>query len=247
MVKVKEDLTGQMFGRWLVLEQAEDYVIKSGKHYAQWLCECQCEKKTRRIVTHNQLKQGRSQSCGCLQKERTRERSKKYNTYDLTGEYGIGYTTKGEPFWFDLEDYERIKDYCWHYDEAGYVRTSINKKKVRLHRHLMCVDDESTFVDHIKHPPRNEHKVDNRKKNLRIITPKGNVYNSSLSKNNTSGVTGVSWVEDRGKWKVSFPFDGKLKHIGYYKNFNDAVEKRKQLENEYFGEFAYDYSQKMSG
>lgn len=31
------------------------------------------------------------------------------NTYDLSGEYGIGYTTKGEEFWFDLEDYDKIK------------------------------------------------------------------------------------------------------------------------------------------
>ena len=94
MVKTKEDLTGQTFGRWLVLEQAEDYVIQSGKHYARWLCECQCEKKTRRLIMHNQLKRGRSSSCGCILAEKTRDRSKKYNTYDLTGEYGIGYTTK---------------------------------------------------------------------------------------------------------------------------------------------------------
>ena len=27
---------------------------------------------------------------------------KKYNNYDLTGEYGIGYTFKNEEFYFDL-------------------------------------------------------------------------------------------------------------------------------------------------
>ena len=243
MVKTKEDLTGQTFGRWLVLEQAEDYVIQSGKHYARWLCECQCEKKTRRLIMHNQLKRGRSSSCGCILAEKTRDRSKKYNTYDLTGEYGIGYTTKGEPFWFDLEDYDKIKDYCWHYDERGYVRTSINRKHVRLHRYLMGVDDKNIFVDHRKHPPRDEHKVDNRKSNLRIVTPKENVSNSSLAKNNTSGATGVFWHNEKHKWRVTFPFDGKCKHIGYFKNFNDAVEKRKQLEIKYFGQYSYDLSQ----
>ena len=246
MVKTKEDLTGQRFGRWKVLKQTEDYVIKSGKHYPQWLCECQCEKKTQRDVLHRQLTQGRSQSCGCLQAEITRDRSKKYNEYDLTGEYGIGYTTKGEPFWFDLEDYDRIKNYCWHYDESGYVRTTINRKHLRLHRYLMCIDDENIFVDHKKHPPRNEHKIDNRKSNLRIVTPKENVHNSSLAKNNTSGITGVYWVKDKGKWKVDFPFDGKNKHVGYYSSFNDAVKKRKRLEEKYFGEYSYDYSQQMN-
>ena len=244
MVKVKEDLTGKTFGRWLVLGQAEDYVIKSGKHYARWLCECQCEKKTKRLVTHNQLKQNRSLSCGCLTAESIKERSKKYNTYDLTGDYGIGYTTKGEPFWFDLEDYEKIKNHCWHYDESGYVRTSINRKHVRLHRYLMNIDDENIFVDHKKHPPRDEHKIDNRKSNLRIVTPKENVSNSSLAKNNTSGVTGVFWNKEKRKWHVTFPFDDKNKHVGYFKNFNDAVEKRKQLERKYFGEYGYDISQR---
>ncbi|WP_368488451.1 hypothetical protein [Clostridium sp. BJN0013] len=37
----------------------------------------------------------------------------KYNTYDLTGEYGIGYDAKGNIFYFDLEDYDRIKDFYW--------------------------------------------------------------------------------------------------------------------------------------
>ena len=40
------------------------------------------------------------------------ETFKKYNTYDLSGEYGIGYTSKGEEFYFDLDDYDKIKDYC---------------------------------------------------------------------------------------------------------------------------------------
>ena len=243
MVKVKEDLTGKVFGRWTVIQQAEDYVISSGKHYAQWLCKCQCEKNTIRIVGHTQLKQGKSLSCGCITSEGIKARSKKYNKYDLSGEYGIGYTTKEEEFWFDLDDYEKIKDHCWYYDEHGYLRTTINGKHIRLHRYIMGVDDPNIFVDHKKHPPRNEHKIDNRKNNLRIVTPKENVYNSSLSKNNTSGVTGVYWNECHKKWKVCFPFNGELKHIGYYDDFDDAVNKRKQLEQKYYGEYSYDNSQ----
>ena len=33
--------------------------------------------------------------------------------YDLTGDYGIGYTKEGDEFWFDKEDYEKIKKYIW--------------------------------------------------------------------------------------------------------------------------------------
>ena len=32
------------------------------------------------------------------------------NVYDLSGEYGIGYTAKGEKFLFDKDDFEKIKN-----------------------------------------------------------------------------------------------------------------------------------------
>ena len=36
------------------------------------------------------------------------------NIYDLSNEYGIGYTSNTkEPFYFDLEDYDKVKEYCW--------------------------------------------------------------------------------------------------------------------------------------
>ena len=57
---------------------------------------------------------------------------KKYNTYDLTGEYGIGYTSKDEEFYFDLEDYDKIKDYCWRITMQGYVRAYSPKTKIRI-------------------------------------------------------------------------------------------------------------------
>ena len=60
---------------------------------------------------------------------------KKYNTYDLSGEYGIGYTSKGEEFWFDLNDYNKIKDYCWYYNSNGYLCSqNANCKHIYFHR-----------------------------------------------------------------------------------------------------------------
>ena len=51
-----EDLTGKQFGNWKVLEY-------NGK--SEWLCECQCEKHTKRLVRTYMLKSGGSKSCGC--------------------------------------------------------------------------------------------------------------------------------------------------------------------------------------
>ena len=70
MVKVKEDLTGKIFHRLTVKRQAEDYISPTGRHLARWVCECSCDNKTEIIVLGSKLKNGNTQSCGCLQKER---------------------------------------------------------------------------------------------------------------------------------------------------------------------------------
>jgi hypothetical protein len=56
----RECLVGKQFGRLRVL-----YFVgrKSGKGYAFWRCLCECGKET--IVTGDNLKCGRSRSCGC--------------------------------------------------------------------------------------------------------------------------------------------------------------------------------------
>lgn len=65
MVKTKEDLTGKKFGHLTVIEQAEDHVTAGGNVSAAWLCECDCENKTKRVVVGAQLKNGSCKSCGC--------------------------------------------------------------------------------------------------------------------------------------------------------------------------------------
>lgn len=73
--KKKKDLTGQKFGRLTVIadtgERKNEKVI--------WLCQCECGNMCKIIST--QLISGKTQSCGCLQKERTSEATR----LDLTG------------------------------------------------------------------------------------------------------------------------------------------------------------------
>lgn len=66
------DLTGKQFGRLIVIER---YGYTKGKHIT-WLCECQCEQKTKVVVSGNHLKRGMIKSCGCLRKEYTSQRGK---------------------------------------------------------------------------------------------------------------------------------------------------------------------------
>ena len=56
------DLTGQIFGRWEVIEQVKSKKTTRG---SRWLCKCQCG-LIREGVTGKSLKEGSSRSCGCL-------------------------------------------------------------------------------------------------------------------------------------------------------------------------------------
>lgn len=251
MIKVRKDLTGKRFGRLVVLRQSEeDYIFPSGRKSAMWVCLCDCGKE--HIAQGWDLTSGDTTSCGCYRKECELKNlepynfEKKYNEYDLESEeYGIGYTAKGEPFWFDKEDYNLIKDYCWNYHD-GYVTSKDQKtnKIIWLHRLVMRINDPSIVVDHKRHAKRKENQIDNRKSNLRITDNQGNSMNRHLSSANTSGVTGVYYKKDNGKWYAQLGYKGKNYFKGYFNTKEEAIKARKELEEKYFGEFSFDNSQK---
>lgn len=239
------DLTGQAFGKLTVINRVEDYVSPKGQRKTQWLCECSCDAHNRIVVLGNNLIKNNTNSCGCLQKERASEFNKEYNDYDLSGEYGIGYTFKGEEFYFDLEDYNLIKNHCWHITNRGYVTTRDDNKKGRrisLHRLVMGLTNEKIDVDHI-HGKKTRN--DNRKENLRLATRSQNNMNSALSKNNTTGVTGVYFDRNAKKWTASIMVNYKTIYLGLFDTFEEAVKTRKKAEEKYFGEYSYDNSQQM--
>lgn len=245
MVKVREDLTGQVFGRLTVVSQTEDYVNpNTGRRAAQWNCICSCKDHKMIQVRGHSLKSGNTISCGCLQRERTSRAKKKENSFDLNSqEYAIGYTLKGEPFWFDKEDYDLVRKYCWHYDSGGYVVHKDDNGNIYLHRLVMGVTDDNIQVDHISHPPKPNHKVDNRKVNLRLVTNQQNQMNNAIGKNNTSGKTGVSWDKARMKWEAYIFVNAKKIHLGRFIKKEDAINARKEAELKYFKEYRYnDYN-----
>jgi hypothetical protein len=61
------DITGQRFGRWLVIEQSGHKGIK-----LSWKCKCDCGAE--RNIGGTELRAGKSKSCGCLQQESVFER-----------------------------------------------------------------------------------------------------------------------------------------------------------------------------
>lgn len=63
-----KDLTGQRFGRCIVIAQSDkDHITKGGKRRIKWLCRCDCGKYFE--TTSSNLVNGDTKSCGCYRDE----------------------------------------------------------------------------------------------------------------------------------------------------------------------------------
>lgn len=163
---------------------------------------------------------------------------KQINEYEFTVDMCIGYTSKGEMFLIDIEDYDKIKEFCWHFDSKGYVTTNVSidgkQKKIRLHRLIMDFPDG--MVDHIH---SSESKYDNRKSNLRICTNQENQFNRGADRRNKLGIKGVSRTTHGNKYQAQIQIDGKLKYLGSYQTIKEAADAYDMAALKYFGEFAF--------
>ena len=232
MVKVKKDLTGKQFGNLIVVGQGDDYISPGGRHFARWICRCQCAQNNIVLVSTHSLISGNTKSCGCYQRYRTSITHKGENRYDLTKEFGIGYTSANKPFYFDLSDYEIIRQYVWHYDAYGYVVT--NTGNVKMHRLIMgVVGNNDVVVDHKNHNP-----YDNRKENLRICTRQENNFNKNNYGNKNKELLGISFDKYKNKWCAKIGVNYKTINLGRFETIEDAIMARKNAEIKYFGKFA---------
>jgi hypothetical protein len=165
----------------------------------------------------------------------------KRNQYDVEiyednyGRYMIGHTfNTNASFYFDVDDYDKIKDYCWYEvtQRHNYHRleaySSELKRPIKFH-HII----NGSNCDHIDRDPLN-----NRKYNLRKCTQKENTYNHSMRIDNTSGVSGVHWDKMRNKWVSRIGVNGKTKLLGRFDNKDDAIKTRLEAELQYYKDFA---------
>lgn len=225
--------TGDKFGKLIALE----VVGKAKNRNLIWKCKCDCGNIIN--VCSTSLSSGNTKSCGCLKKESAVKRgisSRILNKYDLSGEYGVGFATNGEQFYFDKEDYELIKNYTWSINDSGYVVSNPLGKWIRMHILIMNRIDanDEKDIDHINH-----NQKDNRKENLRIIEHFQNITYCKTYLNNTSGRKGVYWDKSKNRWVVYITYNKKTHFIGRYENFEDAVKAREEAEQKIHGEFHY--------
>lgn len=230
MVKVREDLTGRVFGRLTVLEQVEDYVTPKGNRYNRWLCECSCEEHNLIEVNGGSLKSGNTSSCGCLERELTISRQKKFNQYKIIDNVVIGKSSNSDDeFFVDLDDFDKIKDICWS--------VSINKSNIKELRGW-DQNTKKTYRMHAflgfggyDHIDRNE--LNNCKSNLREATPQEQVWNRGKANNKSSSVVGVHYNKRDKAWIAELSYNYECVFRQYCKTEEEAILARLNAEIKY--------------
>jgi hypothetical protein len=202
------DLTGGRYGRLTVISKAE-----SAGGRVQWICQCDCGNEV--IVAAYRLKANTTKSCGCLKTDRNKERGS-----DLTGQnfgeltvlrYSHNDPVNRGPMWLcrcSCGNEKAVHGYALkqgNYKSCGCKRA--DKLKSGVKKHIQ------------------KDRVDGTRKTA--LTAK-------LHVNNSSGVKGVRFNQQRGKWTAHIGFKGKQISLGYYAKFEDAVAARKAAEEKYF-------------
>tara|TARA_B100001057_G_scaffold347350_1_gene348673 strand:- start:386 stop:1018 length:633 start_codon:yes stop_codon:yes gene_type:complete len=108
-----------------------------------------------------------------------------------------------------------------------------NRFNMVYHRLIWCRyygewPESNLVIDH-----KNGNRYDNTIENLRLVTQAENSKNRSTPKDNTSGHIGLYWRKEKKKWQVQIGLNGKIIHIGSFKNKEDAIKARKEAEKKY--------------
>ena len=158
----------------------------------------------------------------------------------MSNEYGICYAINtGDKILFDLEDYDKIKDFTWYVSEKhkrhyGYKRAEARISSGKLERmHNLILNSKN--IDHINNNP-----LDNRKSNLRHSIDGDydrNPLNTRIPKSNTSGHKGVSYYKSRNCWRGYVTYKSK-QYVKCFKSFEDACNWVDNKRIELHGEFA---------
>lgn len=218
MMKLKnreKDIRGKVFGEHTVIGPTDRFT-KCNKRY--WICQCSCGNVTE--VTANSLKTGNSTKCD----------NHPLNDFEIFGDYALvdvstpSHTNKKAKI--DLDDLEKIvyqqgqkvkSKWLYHDSAPGsawgkYVVDS--RRKRRMHREIVDCPPHM-LVDHI-----NGDTLDNRKRNLAIVTAAQNNRNMRRHKLNAAGATGV--ILKDGLWVASIQIDHQKIFLGSYNTKEEA-------------------------
>lgn len=103
----------------------------------------------------------------------------------------------------------------------GYVRVRVRGRLQLAHRVILAMHNGAWpdgQVDHI-----NGNRSDNRLCNLRAVPRSENLKNKARYSSNRSGVSGVHWHRQHGKWCAAVQDGGRRHHLGLFSDISSAA------------------------
>lgn len=116
----------------------------------------------------------------------------------------------------DLDDAPLVKDHRWSLSN-GYAITRLPGQAFwPMHRAILgLAPGDPGSVDHINHD-----RLDNRRCNLRLVTPAQNSQNLPAHR----GKRGVHWDATRGRWIAVVFFEGVSRFLGRFETEDEAAQ-----------------------
>lgn len=133
------DLTGEKYGRLIVVKKEKIHITPKGRNVYMWLCKCDCGNTV--VVSTSGLRSGGTRSCGCYRNQRIHETVFK----DLTGrKYGrltakSHFIKNGDTYWHCSCDCGNKTDVLSQHlqrgltKSCGCLRTKTSSKKAKTH------------------------------------------------------------------------------------------------------------------
>jgi hypothetical protein len=149
---------------------------------------------------------------------------------------------KGHDVLIDDGDRERVLSRSWRVKKQKYgsvyfitnIRKGNKTHTMLLHRFILnCETGDGKIVDHIDGDTLNC-----QRSNLRLVTKQQNNWNRAVSVKSNTGIKGVSYRKDIGKYRSRINFNGREIVLGYYTRPEDAGQAYKEASLRFYGEYA---------
>lgn len=205
-------MIGKKYGRWTVIDEAGYRTEPSGAKIRLYTCQCECGEI--RDIVGSSLRNGSSQSCGCLNSELSSERLLKHG---LTN----------HPLYLK---WSNMKRRC--YDENNCSYDDYGGRGIKVCKEW--IDGFKSFYDWAMENgwkkglelDRIDTNGNYSPKNCRFITHQRNSVNRRKFKNNKTGYKGVYYNKKRGMYTVFITIKGENIYLGGFTSKAMAVRAR---------------------